>query len=86
MYPSIFLNHAPRPHLRGIRIVYVVEGRPHIGVQGWDRIYALFQKFDEVHKEDAFPGGIWLNLGFLKDETLGAWEVDTSEMKFMFKA
>jgi len=62
---------------------YVLEGKPHIGVQGWHKIHSLFQKFDELHCEDVFPGCLWLSLGFQKDEKLNAWDVDTSDMKFM---
>ena len=35
--------------------------------------------------ESTFPGGLWLSMGFLKDESLGAWQVDSSDMKFAFK-
>jgi hypothetical protein len=32
-----------------------------------------------------FPGGLWLSMGFVKDESLCAWQVDSSDMKFAFK-
>ena len=66
-------------------VEYVLEGKPHIGEQGWHTIYELFQKFDEVYKEDVFPGHFWLSLGFEMDKEMDAWEVDTSEMKLKFK-
>jgi hypothetical protein len=67
-------------------VEYVLEGRPHIGAEGWHAIYDLFCQFNEVHPgECAFPGGLWLSMGFLKDEELGPWEVDSSDMKFAFK-
>jgi len=67
-------------------IEYVLEGRPHMGAEGWHAIYELFCKFNEEHPgECTFPGGVWLSMGFTKDESLAAWEVDCSEMKFAFK-
>lgn len=68
-------------------VEYVLEGRPHIGAQGWHAIYELFCRFNEEHPgESAFPGGLWLSLGFMKDESLEAWQVDSSDMKFAFKS
>jgi hypothetical protein len=67
-------------------VEYILEGRPRIGREGWHAIYDLFCKFNEAHPgESVFPGGLWLSMGFLKDESLGPWEVDSSDMKFAFK-
>jgi hypothetical protein len=68
-------------------IEYIVEGRPHIGEVGWHAIYDLFMAFDEMHheKESVLPGGMWLGQGFIMDESLGGWEVDTSGMKLILK-
>jgi hypothetical protein len=67
-------------------VEYVLEGRPHIGAEGWHAIYDLFCRFNESHPgESIFPGGLWLSMGFVKDEMLGAWQVDCSEMKFAFR-
>ncbi|MBN1235863.1 MAG: hypothetical protein JW999_07435 [Methanotrichaceae archaeon] len=68
------------------QVEYILEGKPHIGAEGWHAVYDLFCKFNEEHPgESVFPGGLWLSMGFLKDESLDAWEVDCSEMKFAFK-
>lgn len=68
------------------RIEYIVEGRPHIGEVGWRTIFSLFEEFDGKHHGDfVFPGYMWLGLGFLLDKELKAWEVDTSEVKYIFK-
>lgn len=68
-------------------IEYVLEGRPRIGAEGWHVIYELFCRFNEAHHgESSFPGGLWLSMGFSKDEALGPWEVDCSDMKFAFKS
>jgi len=69
------------------RIDYIVEGKPHIGEEGWREIFMLFQAFDQEHHgaECILPGGLWLNLGFIMDKNLGPWEVDTSRMKIAFK-
>jgi hypothetical protein len=65
------------------QVEYVLEGKPHIGESGWHTIYGLFRNFNENHPgENIFPGGIWLSMGFSIDRTLGAWEIDISEMKF----
>jgi hypothetical protein len=67
-------------------VEYILEGKPHMGAEGWHAIYELFCKFNEDHPgESAFPGGLWLSMGFIKDESLGTWQVDSSEMKFAFK-
>ena len=67
-------------------VEYVLEGRPHIGAAGWRAVYDLFCKFNEDHPgENSFAGGLWLCTGFIKDESLGDWEVDCSQMKFAFK-
>ena len=67
-------------------VEYILEGRPRIGRDGWHAIYDLFCKFNEKHPgESVFPGGLWLSMGFFKDESLGAWEVDSTGMKFEFK-
>jgi hypothetical protein len=67
-------------------VEYVLEGRPHMGEKGWRAVYDLFCKFNEDHPgENSFAGGLWLSTGFLKDECLGDWEVDSSQMKFAFK-
>ena len=67
-------------------VEYILEGRPRIGREGWHAIYDLFCKFNEAHPgESVFPGGLWLSMGFLKDEMLGPWEVDCSDMKFALK-
>ncbi|MFB3764441.1 MAG: hypothetical protein ACE14P_04240 [Methanotrichaceae archaeon] len=69
-------------------IEYILDGRPHIGQKGWRTIYDLFLEFDEKHhaSEDIFPGGMWLGQGFKEDESLGDWEVDTSEMKIVLRS
>jgi hypothetical protein len=68
------------------RVEYVLEGRPRMGAEGWHAIYDLFCQFNEAHPgEGTFPGGLWLSLGFSKDGSLGPWEVDISDMKFIFK-
>ncbi len=68
------------------RVEYVQEGRPRLGAVGWHAIYHLFCRFNEEHPgESIFPGGLWLSMGFLKDESLGPWEVDCSEMKLIMK-
>jgi hypothetical protein len=67
-------------------VEYVVEGRPHLGERGWHVIYELFQSFDrDHHGEEIFPGLLWISLGFLKDGNLGAWDLDTSEVKVILK-
>jgi hypothetical protein len=67
-------------------VEYVLEGRPRIGEEGWHAIYDLFCRFNESHPgESIFPGGLWLSMGFVKDEKLGSWQVDCSDMKFAFK-
>jgi len=67
-------------------VEYVLEGRARMGGEGWHAVYDLFCKFNEEHPgESVFPGGLWLSMGFIKDESLGAWETDSSEMKFTFK-
>ena len=67
-------------------VEYVLEGRPHMGAEGWHVVYDLFCQFNEEHPgESTFPGGLWLSMGFIKDESLGAWQVDSSDMKFAFK-
>lgn len=67
-------------------VEYILEGRPHMGAEGWHAIYEHFCKFNEEHPgESTFPGGLWLSMGFIKDESLGAWQVDSSDMKFAFK-
>jgi hypothetical protein len=67
-------------------VEYVLEGTPHIGATGWRAIYDLFCKCNEEHPgESSFPGGLWLSMGFAKDESLGPWEVDISQMKFALK-
>ena len=69
------------------KIEYILEGRPHIGRIGWRTIYDMFLKFDKEHhaEEDIFPGSMWLGQGFVEDESLGDWEVDTTEMKLILK-
>lgn len=68
------------------RVEYVLEGRPHIGAEGWRAIYDLFYSFNEEHPgECVLPGGLWLSMGFSKDESLGPWETDCSLMKFAYK-
>ncbi len=69
-------------------IEYVLDGRPRIGKEGWHAIYELFLKFDKKHhaEEDILPGSMWLGQGFKDDESLGDWEVDTSEMKLILKS
>ncbi len=69
------------------KIEYVLDGRPHIGNTGWRTIYDLFLEFDKKHhrNEDIIPGVMWLGQGFIADESLGDWEVDTSEMKLILK-
>lgn len=50
------------------------------------RITDLFCRFNEDHSgESTFPGGLWLCMGFVKDESLCGWQVDSSDMKFAFK-
>lgn len=67
-------------------VEYILEGRPHMGAEGWHAVYDLFCQFNEGHPgESIFPGGLWLSMGFLKDESLGAWQVDCSDMKFALK-
>lgn len=67
-------------------IEYILEGRPRMGAEGWHAVYDLFCKFNEEHLgESIFPGGLWLSMGFIKDESLEAWQVDSSDMKFAFK-
>lgn len=66
-------------------VKYVVDGKPHIGEEGWQVIYDLFLKFEKMHGEDVFPGHFWLYLGFSADRELGAWEVDSSEVELVFK-
>jgi len=68
-------------------IEYILDGKPHIGSKGWRTIYDLFLKFDKEHhaSEDIVPGIMWLGQGFIADESLGDWEVDTSEMKLILK-
>ncbi len=68
-------------------VLYVLEGRPSIGEEGWHAIYELFQKFNEEHPgESVFPGGLWLSMGFSVDKNLEAWEVDTSALKLIYKS
>ena len=69
------------------KIEYILEGRPHIGKAGWQAIYSMFLKFDKEHhaNEDILPGVMWLGQGFLVDENLGDWEVDTSGMLLILK-
>lgn len=69
------------------KVEYILDGRPHIGKNGWRAIYDLFLKFDEEHHraEDIIPGVMWLGQGFTVDESLGDWEVDTSELKLVLK-
>lgn len=69
------------------KIEYILDGRPHIGSTGWRTIYDLFIKFDKEHheKEDILPGVMWLGQGFIEDDSLGDWEVDTSKMKIILK-
>ena len=68
------------------RVEYILEGRPRMGAEGWHAIYDLFCRFNESHPgESIFPGGLWLSMGFVKDEQLAPWEVDCSDMKFAFK-
>lgn len=69
------------------KIEYILDGRPHIGEKGWHAIYNQFLRFDEKHHrtEDIIPGIMWLGQGFTADESLGDWEVDTSELKLIFK-
>ncbi len=67
-------------------VEYILEGRPHMGAKGWHAVFDLFCRFNEEHPgESIFPGGLWLSMGFVKDESLGAWQVDSSDMKFAFK-
>lgn len=67
-------------------VEYVLEGKPEIGEKGWRVIYDLFCRFNEDHPgENVFPGGLWLGSGFVMNKDLGAWEVDTSSMKFILK-
>ena len=70
------------------KVEYILEGRPHIGSLGWRMIYDLFLKFDKEHhaNEDILPGVMWLGQGFIEDENLGDWEVDTSGMLLILKA
>ncbi len=68
------------------RVEYVLEGRPSLGKAGWHDIYDLFCRFNEEHPgESMFPGGLWLSMGFLKDESLGPWEADSSALKLVMK-
>jgi hypothetical protein len=68
------------------RVEYVLEGRPSLGGAGWHAIYDLFCRFNEEHPgESAFPGGLWLSMGFSKDESLGPWEADSTAMKLVMK-
>ena len=68
------------------KVEYILEGRPRMGAEGWHAIYDHFCRFNESHPgESIFPGGLWLSMGFLKDDRLGPWEVDCSDMKFAFK-
>jgi hypothetical protein len=68
------------------KVEYVLEGRPRMGAEGWHAVYDLFCRFNEDHPgESTFPGGLWLSMGFVKDESLCAWQVDSSDMKFAFK-
>jgi hypothetical protein len=67
-------------------VEYILEGKPNIGEEGWRTIYDLFCSFNGDHPgENMFPGGIWLGMGFSKDENLAAWEIDISDMKFIMK-
>ena len=67
-------------------VEYILEGKPHMGPEGWHAIYDLFCRFNEEHPgESIFPGGLWLSMGFIKDESLDAWQVDCSGLKFAFK-
>ena len=68
------------------KVEYILEGKPHIGEEGWRRIYELFCDFDEKHPgESMFPGGLLLSMGFSVAKNLGPWEVDISEIKFVLK-
>ena len=67
-------------------VEYILEGRPRIGADGWRIVYDLFCKFNEEHPgESILPGGLWLSMGFEKDEGLKAWQVDCSDLKFALK-
>jgi hypothetical protein len=67
-------------------VEYVLEGRPRMGAEGWYAIYDLFCRFNQSHPgENLFPGGLWLSMGFEKDDRLGPWQVDCSDMKFALK-
>ena len=69
------------------RVEYVLEGKVCIGELGWHSIYDLFCSFNENHPgECVFPGGLWLSMGFAVDKSLGAWEVDTSAVRLIFKS
>ncbi len=69
-------------------IDYIVQGRPRMSKLGWRAIFDMFERFDvEHHSQDAIvPGYFWISLGFLADERLGDWEVDTSDVRFSLKA
>jgi hypothetical protein len=68
------------------KVEYILEGKPHIGEEGWRTIYYLFCNFNENHPgENILPGSLWLSMGFSLDKNLGAWEVEISDMKFMMK-
>jgi hypothetical protein len=67
------------------RVEYVLEGKPQIGEEGWHAIYKMFCRFNEEHPgENVFPGGLWLGMGFSVNNDLKAWEVDASDMEFVF--
>lgn len=69
------------------RVEYVLEGKVSMGELGWHAVYELFRSFNENHPgESVFPGGLWLSNGFDVDKSLGAWEVDTSAVKLIFKS
>lgn len=69
------------------QVEYILEGRPRIGEVGWQTIYRLFCSFNEEHPgESAFPGGLWLSMGFYADRGLGPWEVDTSDMRLLLRS